>query len=489
MRFLPESVSAVKAKRELAALDDAFVSEKIKKLLLQDKRTRKKIEDARSFKELSRSATFKDFVKQVRAELRVVYGVFDVDEKKERVALLSQLRKRPADPDIHRQLLLLHQSAKERISYYNDIYWRIFSITGQPASIVDLGCGANPYSYFSLGCAPRYVAVDLPNEELARLQEFFTLNKIKGTAIGLDLVSECEKLAALERADVAFLFKTLDSLEAVKKNSSGRVLDEINATWIVVSFPTMSLGGKKHIPAARRAWFERLVRRKGWYSQTFEIGGEAFFLLLKEPEELSRKRYARDWKPLIEKFEQFDLTKECELFRERLPRGKVLDLGCGGGRDAAMLTRNGYHVTGLDASPEMVRAARIKAPSATFVVGDMRALPFGESEFDGLWCLSVLVHSYDATALQVLRECSRVLRPSGVLLLSVKEGAPVLRVKNGEPVFYRRYSEEEIVALVRKAGFDINKIHRVAVLNESQIDPFLDLICQKPVKRENTFNP
>ncbi|MEM8533966.1 MAG: class I SAM-dependent methyltransferase [Chloroflexota bacterium] len=52
--------------------------------------------------------------------------------------------------------------------------------------------------------------------------------------------------------------------------------------------------------------------------------------------------------------------------------GRILDVACGLGRLAHLLTEQGYRVTGIDGSPQMIEYARENAPQAEFVVADAR---------------------------------------------------------------------------------------------------------------------
>ncbi len=288
VEFSDEMILEIKRKRELADLDDHYVREKIERILQQNKKMRTKAANANSFKEFARSKEFAELKKLVRAELRAVYGVFDLDEKKRRKELLLKLRdnKDTGDNKINdgliRELLVLHQSSKERIDHYDAIYKKIFSITGRPKSVLDLGCGANPYSYPYLGCAPVYVAMDLPSDDLKDLVAFFRMEGIDGEAMAVDLVKDYGKLGSLlgeNPVDVIFLFKVLDSLEAVKRNISGKIIDALRARWIVVSFPLVSIGGGKAIRNERRAWFEKLLARKGLAYETFSVVNETFYVI------------------------------------------------------------------------------------------------------------------------------------------------------------------------------------------------------------------
>lgn len=79
--------------------------------------------------------------------------------------------------------------------------------------------------------------------------------------------------------------------------------------------------------------------------------------------------YNREWAVYGERI--FPLLKE--IAGGKLPDGaKVLDLCCGTGQLAKVLTQNGYKVTGVDGSAEMLRYARVNAPDAEFINEDAR---------------------------------------------------------------------------------------------------------------------
>ncbi len=271
-------VAAVKQKRELSTLGDAVVRRKVEEALKKDAKLRKRVEAATSYGSFAKSKEHDALKKSVRESLRKVYGLFDAEKPRRKRQVLATLA---ADTSKARDALALHQSSRERLPHYLEIYRRIFALTGEPRAILDLGCGYNPYSYDQLGCTPLYIAVDLPNEALAQIKEFFRKKRVRGLTHGLDLVTEHEKLAELATVDVAFLFKLLDSLETAERNVSAKLLDAVKAEWLVVSFPTVSIGGKKRIPRERRAWFEKLLRRKRWTYRAFAVGDEAFYVIRK----------------------------------------------------------------------------------------------------------------------------------------------------------------------------------------------------------------
>lgn len=100
-------------------------------------------------------------------------------------------------------------------------------------------------------------------------------------------------------------------------------------------------------------------------------------------------------------------------------RLNVLDVGCGDGALAAALSRRGARVTGLDADPDMIAAAllraRTEALDLTLVPGRAEDLPFTDETFDRVVAVTVLCFVPDAD--RAVAEMARVLRPGGRLVV------------------------------------------------------------------------
>jgi SAM-dependent methyltransferase len=96
---------------------------------------------------------------------------------------------------------------------------------------------------------------------------------------------------------------------------------------------------------------------------------------------------------------------------------RVLDVGCGEGRFAALLARTGARVVGVDVAPEPLRRARNAHPRLQLeLMGGEASLPFEDCSFDAVWAGEVIEHVADTQGW--LSELRRVLRSGGALLLS-----------------------------------------------------------------------
>ena len=102
---------------------------------------------------------------------------------------------------------------------------------------------------------------------------------------------------------------------------------------------------------------------------------------------------------------------------------RVLDLGCGDGRQAVELAHRDYEVVGLDLSLPMLaragEAAQAKGVKINFIQGDMRDLRF-DGAFDAVYCVgSTFGYFDDDTNQAVLASVFRALKPGGRLLLGL----------------------------------------------------------------------
>ncbi|MGS0628464.1 methyltransferase domain-containing protein [Photorhabdus sp. RM125S] len=109
------------------------------------------------------------------------------------------------------------------------------------------------------------------------------------------------------------------------------------------------------------------------------------------------------------------LERWLPLIQARTKDSEVLEIGCGDGRDTAIIHRAGLKVKAIDISSAMVKRARVRTPSAIFFVQDLRdPFPIDKTSVV-ISSLSLHYFSWDET-LGIIRRIRAVLQPGGVLL-------------------------------------------------------------------------
>ncbi|MGH7151176.1 MAG: class I SAM-dependent methyltransferase [Planctomycetota bacterium] len=107
--------------------------------------------------------------------------------------------------------------------------------------------------------------------------------------------------------------------------------------------------------------------------------------------------------------------------RENLPgSGRALEVGCGSGRFLARLGKEGARRFGCDLVEGAVRRARaLVGAGVPLCAGDAAFLPYREGSFDAVFCVQASLGNFGDKKAAALGEMGRVLRPGGVVLLTV----------------------------------------------------------------------
>ena len=108
------------------------------------------------------------------------------------------------------------------------------------------------------------------------------------------------------------------------------------------------------------------------------------------------------------------------FLREIPDGGRILDAGCGSGRDSLAFIRKGYHVVSIDASSEMVAATSRLTGQPAFLMRFDEIL--FDAEFDGIWACASLLHVARQELALTLAKIAKALKSSGVFYLSFKHG-------------------------------------------------------------------
>ncbi|HSA21867.1 MAG TPA: class I SAM-dependent methyltransferase, partial [Myxococcota bacterium] len=170
--------------------------------------------------------------------------------------------------------------------------------------------------------------------------------------------------------------------------------------------------------------------------------------------------------------------------------GPVLDLACGTGRLLDLATH------GLDASESMLTRARARWPDKPLVAADAERTPFEDRSFEAVLCLHLLMHLGRSKIARVLRECRRILRPGGRLVLDFPS-ALRRRLRGPPPRGWHgatALSPEELMALsgpgfelVGVDGLMLLPVHRLPAWLRLPLLPLDRLLCRGPLARLASF--
>lgn len=155
---------------------------------------------------------------------------------------------------------------------------------------------------------------------------------------------------------------------------------------------------------------------------------------------------------------------------------RILDLGCGSGRDSRYFASQGYDVIAVDPSSRM---CAITEANAAVPVYTMRAeeLSF-ENEFDAVWACASLLHVPRVNQVSALQRISRALKPGGVLYASWKYGTQD-RCVNGR--FFTDMDESTFQAVLAQVqGFErIKSWISVDVRPDQKEQKWLNVLVKK----------
>lgn len=174
---------------------------------------------------------------------------------------------------------------------------------------------------------------------------------------------------------------------------------------------------------------------------------------------------------------------DMSAFLSTLPPGaKILDAGCGNGRDMAEMMRKGYQVSGFDASGEMVRMAKERTDGNA----NLRQMRFSEFEdapdtWDGIWAMASLVHVEMDELPDVVNRMMRSLKPGGTLFAALKAGDMSNVAPDGRRMM--RVNEETVRAAFVSGG-DLRISKREIMTSSGAPDNWINVIYSKSPEPE-----
>ncbi|WP_346707643.1 class I SAM-dependent methyltransferase [Massilistercora timonensis] len=165
--------------------------------------------------------------------------------------------------------------------------------------------------------------------------------------------------------------------------------------------------------------------------------------------------YNRNAARFLEDTAGVGFTEIQNAFLNLLPEGaRILDFGCGSGRDALKFLKRGYQVEATDGSEEMRRAA---AELTGLAVRQMLFQELDEKEkYDGIWACSSILHLPKSELGDVLERMTAALKINGVIYTSFKYGA-FEGERNGR--YFTDFTEETFTEFIKgMTGVTVEKM-------------------------------
>jgi len=179
-----------------------------------------------------------------------------------------------------RTALARHASTRERLPILAEFFAATLAPIAPVASVLDLACGFTPLClpWMPLAETASYTGIDIYADMVGLLDHFYAHFGLPHTFLVGNVLGELPP----QPVELALLLKTLPCLEQVQKGAGARLLEEVPAENILVSFPAHSLGGRaKGMAANYEAYFNQITSGKKWKITRSLFAGELAFLVQK----------------------------------------------------------------------------------------------------------------------------------------------------------------------------------------------------------------
>ncbi|MCQ2551286.1 MAG: methyltransferase domain-containing protein [Clostridia bacterium] len=161
--------------------------------------------------------------------------------------------------------------------------------------------------------------------------------------------------------------------------------------------------------------------------------------------------YNKNAKEYSQKTFDVDMSKLCDKFLNKLkPEARILDLGCGSGRDSQYFLSRGFDVYPVDGSKALCKIA------SQNIGIEVKELLFDEldfhEEFDGVWACASLLHVPKPELPAILTKVHQTLKDDGIFFVCFKYGDGE-EVREGK--HYTDMTEEVLQKVLQEHGFEI----------------------------------
>lgn len=174
-----------------------------------------------------------------------------------------------------------------------------------------------------------------------------------------------------------------------------------------------------------------------------------------------------------------DFTAIQEMFLSLLPPGeRILDFGCGSGRDTLAFLKRGYQVDATDGSTEMCKLA---TEHTGIPVRQMQFQELKEREkYDGIWACSSILHLPENELKNVMEKMEAALNQCGIIYTSFKYGT-FAGERNGR--YFTDFTEESFETFVKQIkGLKIKKMWITGDVRVGrEKEKWLNILLQKQI--------
>ena len=151
--------------------------------------------------------------------------------------------------------------------------------------------------------------------------------------------------------------------------------------------------------------------------------------------------YNRNAEAYFDRTADVDFEDTYKRFLQYMPEGgRIMDLGCGSGRDVKWFCDHGYDAYGLDASEELAIKARDQY--GIHVETGLIEEWITDDPYDGIWCCAALMHFNDAGCRRFFDNLQYNLKSGGAVYISVKTGIETGVDNTGR--YFRNFIEKDI---------------------------------------------
>lgn len=179
-----------------------------------------------------------------------------------------------------RAVLARHFSTAERLPDLDRLYPAILDLTGKVRSIADLACALNPFTvpWLRAVTSATYTGYDLNLSYVKLGAGFLALADPAATVQHRDVLIRPQEI----QADVALLLKTYHCMESRRPGAALRLVEEIPAPYVVVSFPVRTMSGRSaSFTDSHLQRIGEFAGRRGWEQRRTGLAGEDLLVLVK----------------------------------------------------------------------------------------------------------------------------------------------------------------------------------------------------------------